>query len=440
MSGGPWRLADADPMREPSPPAVAYAAPDGTLTLFNDYSDGVSRLFRGPPSGPARDPVELWNARRERRGPARLGPDEPVEGYGVFTFPYGPISMGVPESGRFDVRTYGERVLALVPVGGFKARGILDSLVGRSVPDAVLRVERLAGHLSAAHTSAFLGACESAAGRSIPETELWVRALAQELQRIYNHVHVIARIAEAASQNVGLAQTHALGEEVLRLTGSLFGHRWAFGALAAGSPLRRLERSDRERAAATLARLLEEFESLWALFLESRTFIDRIQGTGPIDRDAATRWGAVGPALRATGVPWDDRLRQPVAPYTDLYLELPKEVDGDALSRVVVRAEEVRASFLLLEQMLERWPHDPSVEHAPWPAVASGRGLSRVEAPSGDLVYDVTLEEGRVRRAAMRTPSQANWPLFALGLRGGVFTDFHFALESFGLSFAETDG
>ncbi len=435
-----WRVADHDPSPWDTGPVAAYGSKDGSVTLYNDYATGRAVLWKGPATGRASELIDLWNQRGKSCHPRPVGPVEPVEGYGVFTFPYGPISMGVPESGRFDVRTYGERILQITPTAGYKARGILESLPGRSIADAVLSIERIAGNFSAAHVSAFLGACESAEGREVPALEFWIRAFAQELQRIYNHVHVIARIAEAASQNVGLAQTHALAEEVLRLQASLFGHRWMFGALVGESPLRRVGASDRAAASAALRRLAGRFEELWELFLDSRTFLDRVQATCIVDRETALRWGAVGPTLRASGISWDDRLRQPVVPYTDLYLELPKESDGDALSRVVVRAEEVRASFLLLEQLLSRWKGELSALESPLPAVAPGRGLARVEAPSGDLVYDVVVLDGKVRSVGMRSPSHANWPVFALGLKGGVFTDFHFAFESFGLSFAETDG
>ena len=75
----------------------------------------------------------------------------------------------------------------------------------------------------------------------------------------------------------------------------------------------------------------------------------------------------------------------------------------------------------------------------PEPAVGPNAGLGRVEAPSGDLVYEVEVAEGRVARVGCRTPSQANFPALAEGLNGAVFTDFHFAFESFGLVFAEVD-
>lgn len=434
------RRADGDPFDPYGPErALAYSPDDATFALFNDFATGRAVLRRG-----ARVPVpsEVRSAWRRPTHPELTrpaGPIESVEGYGIFTFPYGPTSMGVPESGKFEVRTYGERILALEPVTGYKSRRILSSVVGLPVPDAALRIERLAGNFAAAHAAAFLAAAESAEGLEIPREELWVRALAQELQRIYNHLHVLARLAEAASQNVGAAQTHALAEETLRLQGSVFGHRWLFGALLPGGPRRRLDPAQRRELGHRLAENLEQFQRLWELFQGSRTFIDRIQSTCTIRRDDAMRWGSVGPTLRACGVAWDDRLRVPVPPYTDLFLELSQESAGDALGRLLVRAGEVRSSYLLLEQMLDRWPGDPTTTEPPAMAVAPGRGLARVESPSGDLVYDVATDGGKVVHVGMRSATQANIPVFARGLRNGVFTDFHFAWESFGLVFAEID-
>ncbi len=417
----------------------AYWAPDGAVALWNDLAAGRSAV-ESPPASPFPEDVRsAWAVPRFDPRERAVAPRQPVEGYGVFTFPYGPVSMGVPEAGRFDVRTYGERVLELVPRVGYKSRRILASLVGLTPADAGLRVERLAGNFAAAHVSAFLAAAESAAGRAVPTRDAWVRAVAQEVQRIYNHVHVLARLAEAASQNVGLAQAHALAEEMLRVAGATFGHRWMFGALLPGGPVARLGPSDRDRLARTLDRLSEEFESLWEVFQGSRTFVDRIQTTGPVGRDEAEHWGAVGPTLRATGAAWDDRLRVPVVPYDDLFLPVAVESAGDALARLLVRVQEVRSSFLLLEQMLQRWPRAEEAPVDPAPPVGPHRGIGRVESPSGDLVYDVALRDGRVAAVGLRTASDANWPVFAVGMRSQVFTDFHFAWESFGLLFAETD-
>jgi len=428
-------LSSGVPVRAP-----AYRAADGTFALYNDYTEGSTLLVQEIPPLPAKGPFALWS-RAEGSHPRPLGPVRVIDGYGVFTFPYGPVSMGVPDAGRFDVRTWGERILDLVPLGGFKSRRIQQSIVGQTVPDAALRVERMAGHVAAAHVAAFLSASESALGLDVPREELWIRALAQELSRVYNHIHSLARVAEAASQNVGLAQAHALAEEVLRLQGVHFGHRWLFGALLPGGPARHLAAADRAKLNSALTNLAQSFDELWELFLESRIFVDRIQTTCPVSREQAVEWGAVGPTLRAAGVVWDDRLRVPVPPYNDLFVSLPRETGGDALARMVVRAEEVRASFLVLEQLLDRWPGASVASEPPFPAVAPRRGIGRVESPGGDLVYDVTVDtQDRVAAVGLRTASDANFPVFALGMRDAVFTDFHFAYESFGLSFTETDG
>ncbi|HTT14225.1 MAG TPA: hypothetical protein VMG81_00355 [Thermoplasmata archaeon] len=440
MTRAPWTLVEADRFDAGrADRALAYWSPDGRFALYNDYRTGQSFLVSDPGPIPDQGPPSWW---ARGAGPARpfsLADPAPVEGYGVFTFPYGPVSLGVAESGRFDLRTYGERILAVTPIGGFKSRRLRAGLAGLSLADAGLRIERTVGNFAAAHVAAFLAAAESAVGAEVPLEELWVRAFAQELQRIYNHLHVIARIAEAANQNVGSAQAHALAEEMVRFQGRVFGHRWLFGALLPGGPARRLGSEDRRAIPGFLTGHEQAFDRLWSLFLESRTFIDRIQATAPVPRDRAVRLGGVGPTLRASGVAWDDRLRVPHAPYTDLFLTLPQESAGDALARVLVRVQEIRASFSLLEQLLERWPSNGAVG-TPDPPIAPGRGLARVEAPSGDLVYDVTVRAGRVDQVGVRTASQANFPLLAEGLRDQVFTDFHFAYESFGLVFAETDG
>ena len=441
MTTDRWRNVRASELAPgPADVAPAYRAPDGSFALYNDYASGVTLFVEDVPPLPPEGPLALW-ARVDGQHPRPLGPKRSIDGYGVFTFPYGPVSMGVPDAGRFDVRTWGERILDLHPLGGYKSRRICASVVGEAVPEAALRIERMAGHVAPAHVAAFLSAAESALGLEVAREELWVRALAQELSRVYNHVHGLARVAEAASQNVGLAQAHAIAEEMLRLQGRHFGHRWLFGALLPGGPGRHLASSDRAKLGGALGGLQEDFDELWALFLESRIFIDRIQTTCPITREQAIEWGAVGPTLRACGVVWDDRLRAPVAPYNDLFVSLPREVGGDALARVVIRAEEVRASFLVLEQLLDRWPGGSTATEPSLPPVAPNRGVGRVESPGGDLVYDVAVDqEGRVAAVNLRSASDANFPLFALGMRDAVFTDFHFAYESFGLSFTETDG
>ncbi|MHB8352730.1 MAG: NADH-quinone oxidoreductase subunit D-related protein, partial [Thermoplasmata archaeon] len=402
-------------------------SPSRDLALWNDLESHREILEVDPVLGPEEiDLLRNWNG--AATGPRPVSGGQSVHGYGVFTFPYGPVAVGLGEAGSFDLRTYGERILEAVPTVGYKRRGIDARVVGRSVEDAALLIERRVGPFALAHAATFLAAAEAAAGRAVPERELWVRAIAQELQRLYGHLYVIARVADAASQNVGAAQLHALAEEILRLLGRTFGHRWGFGALLPHGPPRRLDPSHRTELARRLRSVRHTFDALWDSFERSRTFIDRLQATGTVSPQQAVRWGAVGPTLRGCGLRWDDRLRAPRVPYTDLFVPLATEGHGDALARVLVRRAEIAGSFGLLEEMLDRFSRIGEGEVPAAPPVGAGRGLARTEAPSGDLVYEVRLDGDRIAAVAVRTPSQANWPLVVASLRGAVFTDFAFSL------------
>lgn len=439
MSGRGWLEVVAQPPAPSRTIALAYVSPSQDVALWNDYESYRTLLVAHPRLGSADAALSgRWSV--GANGPGAIADEERVEGYGTFTFPYGPVAMGVNEAGAFDLRTYGERVLEVTTLVGHKHRGVEAAILGRTPEDATLWIERRVGPYALSHVATFLGAVESALGRPVPQRELWTRALLQELQRIYNHLRVIARVAEAASQNVGTAQLQILVEDLLRMLGRFTGHRWGFGALLPGHAPLRLGAEDRRDLFERLTALHREFDGLWESLLTSRTLVDRLQSTGILSERDAIRLAVVGPALRASRVAWDDRLRSPEFPYTDLFVSIPREDGGDALARVLMRREEIRASLLLIEQLLDRWSSARGAEWAPPAPIAPQRGIARGEGPSGDLVYDVSLQEGRVRSIGVRTPSQANWPAIAHCLRGGVFTDFSFALESFGSSFAESDG
>ncbi|MFG1530633.1 MAG: hypothetical protein AAFA34_05105, partial [Thermoplasmata archaeon] len=358
---------------------------------------------------------------------------------GRLRFPYGPVTFGLFEAGRIDLLTPGERVVSVRPQAGYKHREIDRTVVGWRPGEALPWIERRVGPFSVAHADTFLSATESAAGRPVREQELWLRALGAELQRIHVHLGHIGRSVEAAGQPVATAQFAALAEEARRAMGRWGGHRWLFGLLDPNYPLRRLERPELRRLAEEVGTIRRRFDRLWELARATRIYIDRLQSTAVLDRAAALALGAVGPVARGSGIGWDDRVADPIPPYDRLDLHPAVESEGDALARILVRVEEIRQSAQLVEQISDRWP-GPLGEIDPRPAVAPGRGWARSESPAGDLVYDVTLGEGRITAINVRTASAANWPAFAHALRGSVFTDFHFAWESFGLSFAETDG
>ena len=370
-----------------------------------------------------------------------------VEGYGVFTFPYGPVTYGVPEAGGFKFVTYGERVVKVIPEVNFKKRGVETRVLGWKPEDALLLVERSAGNFSASYSTCFATATEDALGLEVPSQARWTRAAAIELERIYNHLYAFGRLAEAATQNVAVAQANILREDVLRLNAKHFGHRYLFGINTIGGVRIDLSKAERKELSESIRNLVQEFRGLVDFFLSSRIFLDRLQNTARLPTQDALGLGAVGPAARGSGVQWDDRLTHPIEPYGDIYVNMETDDGEDTMARTMVRIREIYSSEVIIRELLDKMPEDGTSARIPPDGRVTGHSESaddfsfcRIESPSGDLIQVVQLDEkGRIRNLQIRPASLVNWLPFAKSLENNVFTDFQFAFESFGLSYADSD-
>jgi Ni,Fe-hydrogenase III large subunit len=368
-----------------------------------------------------------------------------VEGYGVFSFPYGPVSSGIPEAGGFKLITYGERIVKVIPQINFKKRGVEKQAIGMKPDDALLLIERSAGNFSASYSTCFVTSVENSLGLEVPTRVRWIRAVALELERIYNHLYVFGRLAEAASQNVATAKANALRERVLRINAKYFHHRFLFGFNRVGGVNYDLTTKQERRDLFDSVRVLaNEFSNLVSYFLSSRIFLDRLQNTAKLPKQDALKLGAVGPSARGSGLGLDDRLAFPIEPYNDIIVEVQIDNDEDTMARTLVRIQEIQSSTLILQQLLDRMPSgDAKTPYAEIPSTSHSENtfsFCRIESPSGDLIHVVELDEkGCIKMLHIRPSSLVNWLPFARSLEGNVFTDFQFAFESFGLVYADSD-
>jgi formate hydrogenlyase subunit 5 len=375
----------------------------------------------------------------------RTTPDEAalpmrVLGHGMFTIPHGPVRSGVVESVEYLVETPGEDI-AHIGIRVFaKHRGIERRFEDLAARDGVLLAERVEGIASVAHALAYCHAIESIAGTSISQRAAMIRLVHAELERIANHLDVAMKLCDSAGLAVATARFGLHKESVLRLVGSMCGSRFGRGVVVPGgvSALPAL-------AAAELRRRLADLEAAIradaAPLMRTPSFLDRLRGTGPLDREHARIHGALGPIGRASGFDDDDRRYRPYDGY--LYLDVPTvdaKADGDAMSRLAVRWQEISASFTLLRRAIDSIDELAEGElHAPLQA-GSGRGIGWAEAPQGEVVYVVDIEDERIRRCKPRSASFHNLVLFHDVFAGDILTDFPFIEASFGLSIAGVAG
>jgi len=356
-----------------------------------------------------------------------------VAGYGMFTIPHGPVRSGVLESIEYLVETPGEAIPHLNLRIFYKHRGVAGRFTGMTPAGGVLLAERTEGVASVAHALAFCHAVEAIAGCEIPRAAALIRVVHAELERIANHLDVAVRLTDAAGLAVANARFALHKERVMRLVSGSCGSRFGRGVVVPGG----VSGCPPAGLADQLAGLEKQVTKDAELLMGTSSFLDRLRGTGPLRPERAREHGALGPVGKASGYDDDARRTRPYDGYPLLAPVPASERSGaDALARLRTRWDEVVQAFRLIRQAtieiserrdpILRAPCDPS----------DGRAVGWAEAPQGEVLYDVTIDAGRISVCQPRSASFHNLVLMHEVFAGDILTDFPFIEASFGLSIA----
>ncbi|AEA34272.1 NADH-ubiquinone oxidoreductase [Hippea maritima] len=351
-----------------------------------------------------------------------------TQGKGVFNFRYGPVSSGVGEAGIFNLYTYGERILSVEVDPIYKKRNIEAQMVGKTPFEALKLAESVCGNFSFSHSLAFTTALENQTGIELNKTVQRLRIIGLELERTYNHIHQIARLAKGASQTVLTSHLEWIFEELLRTNKLLFGNRFLKHTNFLGSTTINLH--NLEKVKNRITQLKEKFEELYEHALQSYNFIDRLYGVGRLERKKALNIGLTGPSLRACGI--NEDLRQLNRLYENLKIATRSE--GDALARMEVRAEEFINSCEIILSQIEKIDNEPQKEEIP---INDGDYLGYSCSPTGIIAYYLEIRKGLIDYVYISTPSVFGFRAFAEAITGYIFTDFSFIFDSFGINFAD---
>lgn len=339
-----------------------------------------------------------------------------------FIFAYGPSTGGLMESVGLDILTPGEKISSITVDPDYKLRKI--KVTGMNVQDALLRVERINGFHSASHSICFLRAVEDALQLDIPDEVQFNRIAQIETERIRSHLLVIQKLAESAGFGVPVNQLSMLRETVSRIIGTSCGHRYFFSVNGIGQSNFRIDHL-KER----LGEVVKDFHRIFEGLMESKLFLNRLQGNG-INRDP----DSTGPAARGADMIHDARNELEVLPYHQLdYVPVVRN-EGDVFSRFMIRSDEIFQSYDFIKK-IDRY--GGKAVATPAPEVIDGTGMARIESPSGDLFYSVEIKDGTVTDVGMISPSWRNVRSFRKSMEGNIFTDFHFNWESFGVWISE---
>jgi len=343
---------------------------------------------------------------------------------------------------RLIVTLDGEVVVKVVPDIGFLHRNFEKIVEAWAYPGIIPFSDRN-DYLSAiTNEIAVCLAIEKMAEIEVPPRAVHLRVLFSELQRIISHILFYGTFGldlGAFSPFMYAFRERELGYTLMeKATGARLLYAYnRLGGLRNDVPdgwFRELEHflDYMERQA---------WPEYMGLLIENEIYRQRTIGVGTLTQEQAIAWGASGPMLRATGLPWDLRKTAPYLSYDQFEFDVPVGRNGDVYDSAMVRMLEIKESIRIIRQVLRILPDGPVLGRVrPNIRPRAGDFYSRVESPRGEVgVFLVSDGSGKPYRLKWRAPSFCHLQLVPLMAQGNKVADLIAAVGSLDVIMGEVD-
>ncbi len=208
--------------------------------------------------------------------------------------------------------------------------------------------------------------------------------------------------------------------------------------------------------------LEKELLTEYKFFTTNSFWFERLQ-CGTIDRKKAMEWGITGPALRACGVNYDLRKRDPLYFYNEVSFDIPLGVNGHIYDRFLIYVEEIFQSLKIIGQVLDNIPtgkivsedinslysHNKSLENFDQKKFKSSiyssfsidfkRSWSEWESSGGITHINAIFEGDRLNRLKIASPGQKLISLFSEEVSGERLEDIELFWLSLGVKMSEVE-
>jgi NADH-quinone oxidoreductase subunit D len=351
---------------------------------------------------------------------------------------------------RMLITVDGETIVNLEPVFGYLHRNHEQLAEASTYIQSMPYTDRLDYFNSMANNYALALAVEQLAGIEVPQRANYIRALMNELSRIQNHATAIGFLLnDMGAWQTPLAFGMREREKILDLFEMASGARMMCNYFRFGGVWRDLPPEFIPNLKQLMISLPTFFDEFDRLLRENEILRARSINVGVLPKEVAATYSVTGTVLRASGIAYDVRKAQPYGIYNELDFDVPIGSVGDVYDRYLLRVEEMRQSYRMITQIIERLP-DTTGGHIN-PKLAdigkqktirppAGDVYARVESPKGELgFYLVSDGSERPYRYKVRAPSFIN--LTALGdmCRGYKVADVVVILGSIDIVMGEVD-
>lgn len=326
-----------------------------------------------------------------------LGPQHPST-HGVF---------------RMVVALQGETIVGLRPVMGYLHRNHEKIGERNTYLQNMPYTDRLDYLSPMSNNFGYALAVEKLLNIKPPERAEYLRVIMAEFTRICNHLFAIGSLLN----DLGAYFTPMLyaieeRELILDIFEAVAGSRMMCNYFRFGGVARDLPEGVFELMKGLVYdRLPRKIDELDLFLTQNEILRARAEGVGVLTPDQAIAFSAVGPLLRASGVPYDIRRADPYSIYDRFDFDVVVRYHGDVYDRYLVRLEEIRQSIRILQQAVRDLP-DGEIRQGKISfqmRVPPGEAYGRVEGPKGELgFYVVSNGTPNPWRYHVRAPSFIN--------------------------------
>lgn len=190
---------------------------------------------------------------------------------------------------------------------------------------------------------------------AIPEKATVMRVLLMEMNRIVNHLVAIGttgnEMGATTMMTVGFRERDVLLDMVEMITGL----RMNNGFIRPGGVANDLPAGGIAKLREMSAWLHAHLHEISDLADDNPIYRMRLDnGIGHLDMATCMALGISGPPLRATGLDWDLRKKQPYCGYETYDFDVITDDGADCYARYVVRREEMQESLKIVDQAIDR--------------------------------------------------------------------------------------
>ncbi len=338
------------------------------------------------------------------------------------------------------VKLDGEVVTDADPIIGYLHRGWEKECEARLYPQIIPMADRLCYCSSMSWSHLYVMGVEDLYGIEVPERAMWIRTITDEINRISSHFMWLAAVGTDLGNFTIFLYGLREREIAMDLFVQLCGQRLTTNYPRIGGVRNELPPNFLDacvRFADHVDFRMKEHESL---SVQSKIFQERTIGVGKISAEEAINMGFSGPNLRACGIPWDIRKKDPYEIYEELDFEAAVDNGGDAWSRWMVRLEEIKTSCDLIRQCVERMPKSGPIRVKVPRKAPVGTGMARIEDPRGEsMAYVVGDGTERPYRVSIRSPNFVNTSLAKRLCMGYKIADIPAIMGTIDICIGETD-